>query len=67
MVTPITKVTNAGMDAIVGTALGLLKPYQIEQTMDFLNRIKWDRGSNSDISVQPTINTIITALGSNEP
>lgn len=67
MPTSITKLTTTALNSLAATTLGNLKPYQLDQVQDVLNRLKWERGSNSDVSVQPTISTIITALGSNNP
>ena len=67
MPTHLSKMTTAGLTAIQATTVAELKPYQVDQIQDVLNRLKWDRGSNSDVSVQPTIATILTALGTNEP
>jgi len=59
--------TNTVITALLSTTLGNLKPYQLDQVQDVLNRMKWNRGSNSDVSAQPLISTIISALGANEP
>ena len=67
MPTPRTKMTNTVITALLSTTLGNLRPYQLEQVQDVLNRFKWNRGSNSDLSVQPLISAIVTSLGTNEP
>ncbi len=67
MPTAYTRLTTAAITTLASTTLGNLKPYQIDQVMEVLNRLKWDRGSNSDVSVQPTVSTIITSLGANNP
>lgn len=67
MPTPLTKMTTSDLNTLTATTLGNLKPYQLEQVQDVLARLKWDRGGISDVSVQPTITDIVTALGSNQP
>ncbi len=67
MPTPLTRLTTAQLNSLAATTLGDLKPYQLDQVIDVLNRVKFNRGGGSDMSVQPTISTIITALGSNNP
>ncbi len=67
MPTPLTKLTTAQLNTLSSTTIGNAKPYQLQQTLDAINRVKWDRGSNTDVSAQPTISTIITSLGSNNP
>jgi hypothetical protein len=62
-----TKLTTAQLNALTSTTLGDLKPYQLNQVIDVLNRLKWDRGSTSNFTAQPTITNIVTALGSNQP
>ena len=65
--TPYTKLTTAQLNTLTSTTLGNLYPYQLQQVMDALARLHYERGSNSDVSAQPTISTIVTALGSNNP
>ncbi len=65
MPTPRGRLTTAALNTLNSTTLGNLKPYQLEDVLSFIDRLKWDRGSNSDLSVQPTLSTIITAVGSN--
>lgn len=67
MPTPLTKLTTAQLTTLGSTTIANAKPYQLQQVLDAIARTKWDRGSNSDVSAQPTISTIITALGSNNP
>lgn len=67
MPTPKSRLTTAQMNTLNASTLGSLKPYQVEQAIEFINRLKWDRGSNSDLSVQPTFTAIVTAIGSNNP
>jgi hypothetical protein len=71
--TPYTRLTNAQFNALASSTLGSLCPYQIEQVQEALDRINWGRannnageGSMSDVSNQPTIAQILTALGSNK-
>jgi hypothetical protein len=67
MPTPLSRLTTAQLTALLTTQLGALKPYQLEQVQDVLSRVKFERGSNSDVSVQPTISTITTSLSTNNP
>lgn len=67
MPTPLTKLTTAQLTSLASTTIGDAKPHQLEQVLDAIGRVKWDRGSTSDVSAQPTVSTIITALGSNNP
>ena len=67
----MSKLTTAQWEALKTTQLQNLRPYQLEQVMYNLSRFKYDRGSNSDVSVQSTIGTILATLGTspdtNEP
>ena len=72
--TPFTKLTTAGLNSILSTTVANLYPYQIRQLQDLLDRVNWGRangnvgkGSDSDISNQPTMNQIYTLLSSNNP
>lgn len=67
MTTPYTRLTTATLTALASTTLGNLKPYQLRQVIEALERTNFVKGSNSDMASQPTISTIITALGSNNP
>ncbi len=67
MATPYTRLTTAALNTLASTTLGNLKPYQLQQVMEVLDRLDYVRGGASDVSTQPTISTIITALGSNNP
>ncbi len=68
MPTPKTKLTTAELTSMASSTLGNLKPYQLDQVKDALSRLNWgSRGSVSDMSGQPTITTIISTIGSNEP
>lgn len=60
----ISRLTNAALTSILTTQLGSLKPYQLEQVLDFLNRTPYDRKSGSNITAQATISTIVTAMNS---
>lgn len=57
----MTRLTYAALDALKTTQLQNLKPYQLEQVIDYLNRLNYDRKSGSNISAQATIGTILTA------
>jgi hypothetical protein len=66
--TPYTRLTTAQLNSLASTTLANLYPYQIWQVMEVLDRVNWGpKGSNSDMSGQPTISAVITALGSNNP
>lgn len=65
MATPYTRLTTAQMSTLTSTTLGNLKPYQIRQVVEFLDRFNYVRGSNSDVSTESTITTIVTALSTN--
>lgn len=65
MATPYSKLTEAQIVALQSTTLGNLKPFQIRQIHEALERKNYNRGSNSDVSVQSTIATIFTAQGNN--
>ena len=72
--TPYTRLTTSALNSLASTTLGNLYPYQIEQVQEFLNRVNWGNansvageGSQSDVSVQPTIAQIVTLMGSNNP
>lgn len=67
MPTPRTRLTTAQLNSLGATTIADAKPYQLEQVLEAIARVKWDRGSNTDVSAQPAISTIITALGTNNP
>lgn len=68
MPTPYFRLTTAQLNTLASTTLGNLKPYQLRQVQEVLDRVNWgNRGGDSDVSVQPTISTIVTALGTNNP
>lgn len=67
MPTPYTSLTTSALNTLTASTLGSLKPYQLQQVMEVLDKVKFERGSVSDMSAQPTITTIVTALGSNNP
>ena len=67
MATPYGRLKTSDLNTLNSTQLGSLKPYQLCQVIEVLDKLKWDRGSQSDVSVQPTIADIVTALGSNNP
>ena len=67
MATPYSRLTVAQLNTLTSTTIGNAKPYQLRQVIEAIDRIKYDYGSNSDVSVQPTISTIVTAMGANNP
>lgn len=68
MATPYFRLTTAQLNTLNSSNLGVLKPYQLRQVMECLDRVNWNpKGSDSDVSGQPTLADIVTALGSNNP
>lgn len=74
MVTPYTRLLTSDLNTLNSSALGTLKPYQINQVVEFLGRISWGnansnagQGSQSDGSAQPTLAQIVTLAGANNP
>jgi hypothetical protein len=72
--TPYTRLLTSDLNTLNSSTLGSLKPYQIRQVMEVLDRVNWGsansnagRGSDSDNSGQPTLTQIVTALGNNNP
>lgn len=65
---PYTRLTTAQLNTLNSATLGTLKPYQIKQITEVLDKINWKpKGSQSDVSGQPTLAQIVTALGANNP
>jgi hypothetical protein len=69
---PYTRLTTAQFNALASSTLGSLKPYQLRQVDEYLDRVNWGkannsagRGSDSDVGAQPTIAQILTLVGSN--
>lgn len=67
-----TRLTTAAFNTLNSSTLGSLKPYQLRQVQEYLDRINWGkansnagRGSDSNVSNQPTLAQIITLAGSN--
>jgi hypothetical protein len=67
-----TRLTTAALNSLNGSALGTLKPYQLQQVMEYLDRINWakanssaGRGAQSNVSNQPTLAQIVTLAGGN--
>ena len=67
-----TRLTTAALNTLNSTTLGNLKPYQIEQVVEYLSRVSCGkansnagRGAQSNISNQPTMAQIVTLCGSN--
>lgn len=74
MPTPYTRLTTSALNTLNSSTLGSLKPYQIAQVKEYLDRINWGRansnageGSQSNVANQPTIAQIVTAAGTNNP
>jgi hypothetical protein len=74
MATPYTRLKTSDLNTLASTTLGNLYPYQIQQVQEFLDRANWGeagsgagKGSNSDVSGQPTIAQIVTVMGANNP
>lgn len=67
MPTPYTRLTTAALTTMASSTLGSLKPYQLRQVIEAIERTNYEKGTQSDMSVQPTITAIITALGANNP
>jgi hypothetical protein len=70
--TPYTRLTTSAFNTLNSSTLGTLKPYQIRQVMEFLDAINWGKanggsgkGSDSDVSNQPTLAQIVTLAGRN--
>lgn len=69
-----TRLTTAQFNTLNGNLVGDLKPYQVAQIKEYLDRINWSKansgsggGSQSNISNQPTLAQIRTLAGSNNP
>lgn len=67
-----TRLTTAALNTLASSTLGSLKPYQIRQVQEYLDRIAWGKansssgeGADSNVSNQPTIAQIVTLAGSN--
>jgi len=57
--TPYVKLTTAAMSTLLSSAVGTLKPYQINQIQEWLSGQQNYEGPQSDTSVQPTLTTIV--------
>jgi hypothetical protein len=65
---PYTKLTTAQFATLSGQTVGSLKPYQIRQIWETLEKMSWKpRGSDSDVSGQPTLTQIQASLNTNQP
>lgn len=69
-----TRLTTSALNTLNSSTLGSLRPYQIRQVLEYLDRINWGRansnagrGSESNISNQPTLTQIVTLAGNNNP
>ena len=74
MPTPYGRLTTAALNTLAATTLGNLKPYQIRQVQEYLDRIQWGKannsageGSDANVANQPTITQVVTLAGSNNP
>jgi hypothetical protein len=47
------------MNSLLSSAVGTLKPYQINQIQEWLSGQQNYEGPQSDVSVQPTLTTIV--------
>ncbi len=57
-----TRLTTAALNTLNATTLGNLRPYQLEQVLDYLKRANYDRGAPAgDGTDQPTMTQIVTA------
>lgn len=69
-----SRLKTSDLNTLASSTLGSLKPYQIRQVQEYLDRISWGnanssagQGSESNVSNQPTITQIVTLAGSNNP
>lgn len=69
-----TRLKTSDLNTLNSSTLGTLKPYQIQQVVEYLERINWGKanssageGSQSNVSNQPTLTQIVTLAGSNNP
>ena len=69
-----TRLTTSALNSLNSTTLGNLHPYQIRQVQEFLDRVNWGKansgageGSDSNVSNQPTMAQIVTAVSPNNP
>lgn len=74
MPTPYTRLTTSALNTLNSSNLGTLKPYQVRQVMEFLDRVNWGnansvagKGSDSNNANQPTLAQVVTMMGSNNP
>lgn len=65
--TPYTRLTTAGLNALLSTQLGSITTAQIRQIVELLDRLHYNIGGMSDISNEPTLTQIVAKLGSNNP
>lgn len=61
--------TTAQFNTLNGLTVGNLKPYQIRQIWETLEKMSWKpKGSDSDVSGQPTLTQIQASLNTtNQP
>jgi len=57
--TPYTRLTTAALNALLSTTVGNLHPYQVKQVQEWLDRQQNYESPDSDVSVQPTLTTIV--------
>lgn len=74
MPTPYTRLTTSALNTLNSSTLGTLKPYQLNQVMEYLSRVNWGaansgsgKGSISNEANQPTMAQIVTAVSPNNP
>jgi hypothetical protein len=74
MPTPYSRLTTSALNTLNSSTLGSLKPYQIRQVQEYLDRVAWGKansasgeGSDSNVGNQPTIAQVVTLMGSTNP
>jgi hypothetical protein len=63
--TPYTRLTTAALSSLLSTTLGNLKPYQIRQVQEWLDRTYYIAGPQSDVSVESNMTTIVGTVSPN--
>jgi len=64
MATPYFRLTTTQFKALMASGIGTLKPYQIDQVKEYISKLKFEHGSNVDVSVQETLQTIANRMTS---
>lgn len=68
MATPVKKYETADLNTIAAATVGSCQPWQLKAVLEALKHINYgNRGSQSDMSNQPTITQIVTLLGTTNP